>query len=69
MEVVPLSVSSESDLALPGDIKAMQRHMFVIQFARLLGLHEALDREQKLILVEELMLRYKHALEFGELTF
>lgn len=66
MEVVPLSVSSESDLALPGDIKAMQRHMFVIQFARLLGLHEALDREQKLILVEELMLRYKHALEFGK---
>ncbi|XP_048467470.1 N-alpha-acetyltransferase 25, NatB auxiliary subunit [Rhincodon typus] len=66
MEVVPLSISTESDLALPGDVKAMQRHMFVVQFARLLGLHETMDQTQKLRLVEELMQRYKHALKFGK---
>ncbi|XP_038630065.1 N-alpha-acetyltransferase 25, NatB auxiliary subunit isoform X1 [Scyliorhinus canicula] len=66
MEVVPLSVTTESDLALPGDVKAMQRHMFVIQFARLLGLHETLEQTRKLRLVEELMQRYKHALKFGK---
>ncbi|XP_043571489.1 N-alpha-acetyltransferase 25, NatB auxiliary subunit isoform X1 [Chiloscyllium plagiosum] len=65
MEVVPLSISTESDLALPGDVKAMQRHMFVVQFARLLGLHETMDQTQKLRLIQELMQRYKHALKFG----
>uniref|UniRef100_A0A4W3JBN8 N-alpha-acetyltransferase 25, NatB auxiliary subunit n=1 Tax=Callorhinchus milii TaxID=7868 RepID=A0A4W3JBN8_CALMI len=66
LEVVPLSVPEEGSLALPADIKAMQRHMFVIQFSRLLGLQQNMDQAQRLALVQELLHRYKHGLDFGE---
>uniref|UniRef100_A0A4W3J8N9 N-alpha-acetyltransferase 25, NatB auxiliary subunit n=1 Tax=Callorhinchus milii TaxID=7868 RepID=A0A4W3J8N9_CALMI len=66
LEVVPLSVPEEGSLALPADIKAMQRHMFVIQFSRLLGLQQNMDQAQRLALVQELLHRYKHGLDFGK---
>ncbi|KAK7806454.1 hypothetical protein U0070_017991 [Myodes glareolus] len=64
--VVPLSTPTEDKLALPGDIRALQQHLCVVQLTRLLGLYHIMDKNQKLGVVRELMLRYQHGLEFGE---
>ncbi|XP_064128292.1 N-alpha-acetyltransferase 25, NatB auxiliary subunit isoform X2 [Loxodonta africana] len=64
--VVPLSTPTEDKLALPADIKALQRHLCVVQLTRLLGLYHTMDKSQKLNVVRELMLRYQHGLEFGK---
>lgn len=66
LEVIPLSATAESEVALPADIKALQQHLCVVQLSRLLGIYHAMDRNQKLTTVRELMLRYRHGLEFGE---
>ncbi|XP_041504311.1 N-alpha-acetyltransferase 25, NatB auxiliary subunit isoform X2 [Microtus oregoni] len=63
--VVPLSTPTEDKLALPGDIRALQQHLCVVQLTRLLGLYHIMDKNQKLGVVRELMLRYQHGLEFG----
>lgn len=64
--VIPLSAPSEGRLALPATIKALQQHLCVVQLTRLLGLYHAMDKAQKLGAVQDLMLRYRHGLEFGE---
>ncbi|XP_027269297.1 N-alpha-acetyltransferase 25, NatB auxiliary subunit isoform X2 [Cricetulus griseus] len=63
--VVPLSTPTEDKLALPADIRALQQHLCVVQLTRLLGLYHIMDKNQKLGVVRELMLRYQHGLEFG----
>ncbi|XP_018425211.1 PREDICTED: N-alpha-acetyltransferase 25, NatB auxiliary subunit [Nanorana parkeri] len=63
---LPLTPSAEGDLALPEDIKAMQRHLCVIQLSRLLGLQEKMDRAQKQEAVGEIIVRYRHGLQFGK---
>uniref|UniRef100_A0A452TUU7 N-alpha-acetyltransferase 25, NatB auxiliary subunit n=1 Tax=Ursus maritimus TaxID=29073 RepID=A0A452TUU7_URSMA len=67
--VVPLSTPTEDELALPADVRALQRHLCVVQLTRLLGLYHTMDKNQKLSVVRELMLRYQHGLEFGEQPF
>ncbi|XP_049554576.1 N-alpha-acetyltransferase 25, NatB auxiliary subunit isoform X2 [Orcinus orca] len=64
--VVPLSTPTEDKLALPADIRALQQHLCVVQLTRLLGLYHMMDKNQKLSVVRELMLRYQHGLEFGK---
>ncbi|XP_064164140.1 N-alpha-acetyltransferase 25, NatB auxiliary subunit [Anguilla rostrata] len=71
-EVVPLTESSPSSseevgegLALPGDTRALQRHLCVAQLARALGLHHALDPPGKLALIRQLKAHYRHGLQFG----
>uniref|UniRef100_A0A8C7BPD0 N-alpha-acetyltransferase 25, NatB auxiliary subunit n=1 Tax=Neovison vison TaxID=452646 RepID=A0A8C7BPD0_NEOVI len=64
--VVPLSTPTEEKLALPADIRALQQHLCVVQLTRLLGLYHTMDKNQKLSVVRELMLRYQHGLEFGK---
>ncbi|KAF3820678.1 hypothetical protein GH733_005223 [Mirounga leonina] len=64
--VVPLSTPTEDKLALPADIRALQQHLCVVQLTRLLGLYHTMDKNQKLSVVRELMLRYQHGLEFGK---
>ncbi|XP_060026199.1 N-alpha-acetyltransferase 25, NatB auxiliary subunit isoform X2 [Lagenorhynchus albirostris] len=64
--VVPLSTPTEDKLALPADIRALQQHLCVVQLTRLLGLYHMMDKNQKLTVVRELMLRYQHGLEFGK---
>ncbi|XP_077164926.1 N-alpha-acetyltransferase 25, NatB auxiliary subunit isoform X1 [Paroedura picta] len=64
--VIPLSAPSEGKLALPANIKALQQHLCVVQLTRLLGLYHAMDKAQKLGAVRDLMLRYRHGLEFGK---
>uniref|UniRef100_A0A452QZE0 N-alpha-acetyltransferase 25, NatB auxiliary subunit n=1 Tax=Ursus americanus TaxID=9643 RepID=A0A452QZE0_URSAM len=64
--VVPLSTPTEDELALPADVRALQRHLCVVQLTRLLGLYHTMDKNQKLSVVRELMLRYQHGLEFGK---
>lgn len=66
LEVIPLSATAENEVALPADIKALQQHLCVVQLSRLLGIYHAMDKKQKLTVVRELMLRYRHGLEFGE---
>ncbi|XP_034781420.2 N-alpha-acetyltransferase 25, NatB auxiliary subunit-like isoform X2 [Acipenser ruthenus] len=66
METVPLTAPAEDAIALPADTKALQRHLCVVQLARSLGLHHAMDREHKLSLIHELKTRYRHGLEFGK---
>ncbi|OXB64168.1 hypothetical protein ASZ78_002098 [Callipepla squamata] len=66
LEVIPLSSTTESEIALPADIKALQQHLCVVQLSRLLGVYHAMDKKQKLTVVRELMLRYRHGLEFGK---
>ncbi|OXB84893.1 UNVERIFIED_CONTAM: hypothetical protein H355_016015 [Colinus virginianus] len=66
LEVIPLSSTTESEIALPADIKALQQHLCVVQLSRLLGIYHAMDKKQKLTVVRELMLRYHHGLEFGK---
>ncbi|XP_031193568.1 N-alpha-acetyltransferase 25, NatB auxiliary subunit isoform X1 [Mastomys coucha] len=63
--VVPLSTPTEDKLALPADIRGLQQHLCVVQLTRLLGLYHSMDKNQKLDVVRELMLRYQHGLEFG----
>ncbi|XP_032085184.1 N-alpha-acetyltransferase 25, NatB auxiliary subunit isoform X1 [Thamnophis elegans] len=65
--VIPLSVPSEGRLALPANIKALQQHLCVMQLTRLLGLFHTMDETaQKLAAVQDLMLRYRHGLDFGK---
>lgn len=66
LAVIPLSAAAEGELALPSDIKALQQHLCVVQLSRLLGIYHAMEKKQKLAVVQELMLRYRHGLEFGE---
>ncbi|KAJ8415483.1 hypothetical protein AAFF_G00424630, partial [Aldrovandia affinis] len=71
METVPLSSPEEEEeeeergVALPGDTRALQRHLCVAQLSRALGLQHALDPAQKLALIQELKTRYRHGLQFG----
>uniref|UniRef100_A0ABM5F1U7 N-alpha-acetyltransferase 25, NatB auxiliary subunit isoform X1 n=1 Tax=Pogona vitticeps TaxID=103695 RepID=A0ABM5F1U7_9SAUR len=64
--IVPLSSPSEGQAALPASIKALQQHLCVVQLTRLLGLYHAMDRTQKLGAIRDLMLRYRHGLDFGK---
>uniref|UniRef100_A0A8C5U5S2 N-alpha-acetyltransferase 25, NatB auxiliary subunit n=1 Tax=Malurus cyaneus samueli TaxID=2593467 RepID=A0A8C5U5S2_9PASS len=66
LDVIPLSAAAENEVALPGDIKALQQHLCVVQLSRLLGIYHAMEKKQKLAVVRELMLRYRHGLEFGK---
>lgn len=66
LDVIPLVAAAENEVALPGDIKALQQHLCVVQLSRLLGIYHAMEKKQKLVVVRELMLRYRHGLEFGE---
>ncbi|XP_007490095.3 N-alpha-acetyltransferase 25, NatB auxiliary subunit isoform X2 [Monodelphis domestica] len=63
---VSLTTPTEDKLALPADIKGLQQHLCVVQLTRLLGLYHGMDKDQKLKVVRELMLRYHHGLEFGK---
>ncbi|XP_069475602.1 N-alpha-acetyltransferase 25, NatB auxiliary subunit [Ambystoma mexicanum] len=63
---LPLSAPSDEKLALPEDIKTLQRHLCVAHLTRVLGLYHEMDKDQKLSAVRELTLRYRHGLEFGK---
>lgn len=65
--VIPLSAATDGKLALPENIKSLQQHLCVVQMTRLLGLYHTMDKPQKLEAVQDLMLRYRHGLDFGEL--
>lgn len=64
--VIPLSAATDGKLALPENIKSLQQHLCVVQMTRLLGLYHTMDKPQKLEAVQDLMLRYRHGLDFGK---
>uniref|UniRef100_A0A8C9SM43 N-alpha-acetyltransferase 25, NatB auxiliary subunit n=1 Tax=Scleropages formosus TaxID=113540 RepID=A0A8C9SM43_SCLFO len=66
METVPLSEPQDDGVALPGDTRALQRHLCVAQLSRALGLHHALDTTGKLDLIRQLKSHYRHGLQFGK---
>ncbi|XP_068101890.1 N-alpha-acetyltransferase 25, NatB auxiliary subunit isoform X2 [Hyperolius riggenbachi] len=63
---LPLTPPAEGDFAFPEDIKALQRHLCVVQLSRLLGLHQKMDTLQKQEAVHEMTIRYRHGLKFGK---
>ncbi|XP_030624427.1 N-alpha-acetyltransferase 25, NatB auxiliary subunit isoform X2 [Chanos chanos] len=65
-EAVPLGAPGEDGIALPGDTRALQRHLCVAQLSRSLGLHHALDTDAKQGLIRELKVHYRHGLQFGK---
>ena len=70
MEGVPLGSGEEGGVGagLPGDTRALQRHLCVTQLSRALGLHHALDTDSKLQLIVQLKAHYQHGLQFGKTT-
>lgn len=66
-EAVPLGAEGEAGMALPGDTRALQRHLCVTQLSRCLGLQHALSPDGKLALIRELKCHYHHGLQFGKL--
>ncbi|XP_073419656.1 N-alpha-acetyltransferase 25, NatB auxiliary subunit isoform X2 [Dendrobates tinctorius] len=62
---LPLTPPAEGDVALPADIKAMQRHLCVVQLTRLLGLSYKMEKLQKQDAIREVVGRYRHGLQFG----
>lgn len=66
MEVVPLGAPGEGGVALPGDTRALQRHLCVTQLGRCLGLQHAADTQGKLNIIKELKAHYHHGLQFGK---
>ncbi|XP_048876335.1 N-alpha-acetyltransferase 25, NatB auxiliary subunit [Brienomyrus brachyistius] len=66
METVPLAEPQEDGVALPGDTRALQRHLSVAQLSRSLGLQHALDPPAKLDLIRQLKVHYRHGLQFGK---
>ncbi|KAF4082175.1 hypothetical protein AMELA_G00148540 [Ameiurus melas] len=66
-EAVPLGAEGEAGTALPGDTRALQRHLCVTQLSRCLGLQHALSPGGKLALICELKRHYHHGLQFGKL--
>ncbi|XP_012685727.2 N-alpha-acetyltransferase 25, NatB auxiliary subunit [Clupea harengus] len=68
MEGVPLGSGEEGGVGagLPGDTRALQRHLCVTQLSRALGLHHALDTDSKLQLIVQLKAHYQHGLQFGK---
>uniref|UniRef100_A0A8C1Z5H4 N-alpha-acetyltransferase 25, NatB auxiliary subunit n=1 Tax=Cyprinus carpio TaxID=7962 RepID=A0A8C1Z5H4_CYPCA len=66
MEAVPLCAPGEDGVALPGDTRALQRHLCVTQLSRSLGQQHALNTEGKLGLIKELKAHYQHGLQFGD---
>lgn len=66
MEVVPLGAPGEDGVALPGDTRALQRHLCVTQLSRCLGLQHAADTQGKLSIIKELKAHYRHGLQFGK---
>ncbi|XP_059400362.1 N-alpha-acetyltransferase 25, NatB auxiliary subunit isoform X3 [Carassius carassius] len=65
MEAVPLCAPGEDGVALPGDTRALQRHLCVTQLSRSLGQQHALNTEGKLSLIKQLKAHYQHGLQFG----
>ncbi|XP_056392559.1 N-alpha-acetyltransferase 25, NatB auxiliary subunit isoform X2 [Hyla sarda] len=63
---LPLAPPAEGDMALPMDIKAMQRHLCVVQLSRLLGLGQKMEKSQKQDAIRDVILRYRHGLHFGK---
>ncbi|XP_053553147.1 N-alpha-acetyltransferase 25, NatB auxiliary subunit-like, partial [Bombina bombina] len=63
---LPLTPPEDSEFALPADIKALQRHLCVVQLTRLLGLYHKMDKSQKQSAVREMTMRYRHGLRFGK---
>uniref|UniRef100_A0A4W4FBD8 N-alpha-acetyltransferase 25, NatB auxiliary subunit n=1 Tax=Electrophorus electricus TaxID=8005 RepID=A0A4W4FBD8_ELEEL len=64
-EAVPLGPVGEDGVALPGDTRALQRHLGAAQLSRCLGLQHALSTDGKLALIHELRAHYRHGLQFG----
>ncbi|KAA0704270.1 N-alpha-acetyltransferase 25 [Triplophysa tibetana] len=65
MEAVPLGAPGEDGVALPGDPRALQRHLCVTQLSRCLGLQHTDDTQSKLNIIKELKAHYRHSLQFG----
>ncbi|KAM3937578.1 N-alpha-acetyltransferase 25, NatB auxiliary subunit [Leptodactylus fuscus] len=63
---LPLTPPVEGDVALPADIKAMQRHLCVVQLSRLLDLSHKMEKVQKQEAIREVIVRYRHGLQFGK---
>ncbi|XP_071999015.1 N-alpha-acetyltransferase 25, NatB auxiliary subunit isoform X2 [Engystomops pustulosus] len=63
---LPLTPPAEGSVALPADIKAMQRHLCVVQLSRLLGLSHKMEKVQKQEAIREVIVRYRHGLQFGK---
>ncbi|KAK1800814.1 hypothetical protein P4O66_005996, partial [Electrophorus voltai] len=63
-EAVPLGPVGEDGVALPGDTRALQRHLGAAQLSRCLGLQHALSTDGKLALIHELKAHYRHGLQF-----
>lgn len=66
MEAVPLGAPGEDGVALPGDPRALQRHLCVTQLSRCLGLQHTADTQSKLNIIKELKAHYRHGLQFGK---
>ncbi|KAE8635295.1 hypothetical protein XENTR_v10002573 [Xenopus tropicalis] len=63
---LPLNRAAESEIALPEDTKALQRHLCVVQLMRLLGIYHKMDKLEKQDAVREMTERYRHGLQFGK---
>ncbi|XP_053329156.1 N-alpha-acetyltransferase 25, NatB auxiliary subunit [Spea bombifrons] len=61
-----LTTVAAGELALPEDIKALQRHLCVVQLTRLLGIYHKMDKAQKQEAIREMTARYRHGLVFGK---
>ncbi|XP_066272449.1 N-alpha-acetyltransferase 25, NatB auxiliary subunit-like isoform X2 [Branchiostoma lanceolatum] len=54
------------ELSLPSDVKSMQRHICCVGLARSLGLQEHLTERNRDELIQDLMRRHQHGLQFGK---
>lgn len=57
--------SSENGIKFVSDARQLQQHMAYLQLSRYFGVHDKLNIMEKTALVEELLLRYQNAHEFG----
>lgn len=58
--------NSDGSIFFAPDVKAMQRHLTVLQLARYLGIQDSMSVEEKISLARECIQRYQHGLEFGK---
>ena len=58
--------NSDGDILFASDVKAMQRHLTILQMARYLGIQDTMIAEERLVLARECTQRYQHGLEFGK---
>ncbi|KAK2156402.1 hypothetical protein LSH36_214g03025 [Paralvinella palmiformis] len=66
VECPPALDSRDESVTSTQGAKALQRHNTVVQLSRHLGQHRKLDHEQRVEIIQDLMLRYRSGLNFGK---